>query len=82
MTHTTNTRRHFLRTGSTLAAATAVTLPALVRAQAPLRVGYVNTLAVNAQMWLDIGCGSNKGVGCVGMDRLPFDGVDVVFDFD
>lgn len=31
---------------------------------------------------LDIGCGSNKGAGCVGMDRLPFDGVDVVFDFD
>lgn len=31
---------------------------------------------------LDVGCGSNKAAGFIGMDRLPFEGVDVLFDFD
>jgi SAM-dependent methyltransferase len=29
---------------------------------------------------LDIGCGRNKSAGCVGMDRVALDGVDVVHD--
>ncbi len=31
---------------------------------------------------LDVGCGSNKAAGFVGIDRFPLKGVDVVFDID
>ena len=31
-------------------------------------------------MWLDIGCGTHKTAGAVGMDKRPLDGVDVVHD--
>ncbi len=29
---------------------------------------------------LDLGCGKNKKVGWIGVDCLPFEGVDVVFN--
>ena len=65
-------RRHFLQTSGTLAAATALGMPALVRAQAPLRVGYVNTLAVNAQMWLAESLGHFKREGLNGVQYTMF----------
>jgi SAM-dependent methyltransferase len=31
---------------------------------------------------IDLGCGAKKRPGCIGLDALPGDGVDVVVDFD
>ncbi len=31
---------------------------------------------------LDIGCGKNKRLGAIGMDRIALTGVDVVHDLD
>lgn len=64
-------RRRFLRGGGALAVS-AVGLPAIAQAQSPLRVGYVNTLAVNAQMWLAESMGHFKREGLDGIQYTMF----------
>ncbi|MDB5799037.1 MAG: transporter substrate-binding protein [Paucimonas sp.] len=58
-------RRDMLKAAGAAAAVSALGLPSVVRAQAPLRVGYVNTLAVNAQMWLA------ESLGYFKREKLP-----------
>ena len=58
-----NQRRSLLKAGASVAAASTLGMPAFVRAQAPLRIGYVNTLAVNAQMWIAESMGHFKREG-------------------
>jgi NitT/TauT family transport system substrate-binding protein len=65
-------RRRVLQAGGGLAAAAALGAPAIVRAQAPLRVGYVNTLAVNAQMWLAESLGFFKREGLPNVQYTMF----------
>jgi len=65
-------RRTILKAGGSLAAAAALGAPAIVRAQTPLRVGYVNTLAVNAQMWLAESLGHFKREGLTGVQYTMF----------
>ncbi len=65
-------RRQLLQAGGTLAAASALGIPAMAQAQAPLRVGYVNTLAVNAQMWLAESLGHFKREGLNGIQYTMF----------
>lgn len=36
----------------------------------------------NEELWLDIGCGTNKMLGAVGIDRIKAPGVDIVHDLN
>ena len=36
----------------------------------------------NEELKIDIGCGISKKIGFIGIDKLPLDGVDIVFDFE
>lgn len=62
-------RRKALKTGiaglAGAAAASSLGFPAIVRAQVPLRIGYVHTVAVDAQMWLaeSLGYFKREGLG-------------------
>ena len=38
--------------------------------------------ALNPPVWIDLGCGTSKLQGFVGIDRFPMPGVDVVCDLD
>ena len=58
-------RRDLLKAAGFATAASALGFPAIARSQAPLRVGYVNTLAVNAQMWLA------ESLGYFKREKLP-----------
>lgn len=49
--HRISRRGLLLGTGAAVAAA-GLSMPAIVRAQTPLRVGYLHTLAVDGQIWL------------------------------
>ena len=33
-------------------------------------------------MRIDLGCGNRKMPGCIGIDRIPYDGVDIVHDMN
>jgi SAM-dependent methyltransferase len=52
------------------------------QAGAPLAVADPGPAAPAQIRHLDVGCGDRKERGFVGIDRTPFDGVDVVFDID
>jgi SAM-dependent methyltransferase len=47
---------------------------------APVLNGHVEAVAPPQLIKLDIGCGSNKREGFLGVDAIQFPGVDVVFD--
>lgn len=48
----------------------------------PLSVTEPDPTAPEQVRNLDVGCGTRKESGFVGIDRTPFDGVDVVFNID
>jgi NitT/TauT family transport system substrate-binding protein len=50
--HNGLSRRTLIRAAGAGLAAAAVGMPAIVRAQSPVRIGYLHTLAVDGQLWL------------------------------
>jgi NitT/TauT family transport system substrate-binding protein len=51
-------RRRFVTATCSLLGTTAVALPALAEKRTPLRIGYLHTLAVDAQLWLSLHLGA------------------------